>query len=129
MEHFFGCKLSACELRNQQQNKFERETQIVKQQWKSYMAEDNILSRLWDFSPVYEARILSMITCRPDRIPGLERITSEMVDIMECLDFSFWGRVWFHDDPKDLTGPTLGRWLGVSHQVGLALCYFIIKTN
>ena len=26
-------------------------------------------------------------------------------------------------------GPSLGRWLGVSHRVGSALCYHILKHN
>ena len=70
-----------------------------------------------------------MIACGPDGVPGLELMTGETVDIPEWLDFSFWDRIWFHDDPEGYTGPTLGQWLGVSHRVGSALCYFVIKEN
>ena len=49
------------------------------------------------------------------------------MDITEYLDFAFWDLVWFTDDPKD--GPCLGQWLGVSHRVGSALCYHMIKSN
>ena len=37
--------------------------------------------------------------------------------------------MWFHDEPSKNTGPKLGRWLGVSHRVGSALCYHVIKEN
>ena len=93
------------------------------------MVEDYIPQRVWDFGLVYEARILSMIARGPDGIPGLEKITGDTVDITEWLDFTFWDRVWFWDDPNGETGPTLGRWLGVSHRIGSALCYYMIKQN
>ena len=35
--------------------------------------------------------------------------------------------VWFTSDPED--GTCLGQWLGVSHRVGSALCYHILKSN
>ena len=89
------------------------------------MVKDNVPSQVWDYALVYEARILSMIA----RGLGLERMTGETVNITEWLDFSFWDRIWFHDDPEGSTGPTLGRWLGVSHRVGSSLCYFVIKAN
>ena len=34
---------------------------------------------------------------------------------------------WFTSDPED--GLCLRRWLGVSHRVGLALCYHIFKSK
>ena len=37
--------------------------------------------------------------------------------------------MWFHDEPSKNNGTKLGRWLGVSHRVGSALCYHVIKEN
>ena len=68
-----------------------------------------------------------MIVRGDDLIPGLEKITGETVDITEYLDFAFWDLVWFPSNMED--GPCLGQWLGVSHRVGSALCYHILKSN
>ena len=91
------------------------------------MATNNCPVRVWNFAFVYEAEILSMIVKDDDLVPGLEIITGETVDITEYLDFAFQDLVWFTSDPED--GSCLGRWLGVSHRVGLALCYHILKSN
>ena len=91
------------------------------------MATNNCPFRVWDFALVYKAEILSMITRGNDLVPGLEMITGETVDITEYLDFAFWDLVWFTSDQED--GPCLGRWLGVSHCVGSALCYHILNSN
>ena len=40
-----------------------------------------------------------------------------------------WDRVWIMDEPDGSSPPKLARWLGVSHRVGSALCYFVIKAN
>ena len=53
------------------------------------MATNNTPLRSWDFALVYEAEILSMIARRDDLVPGLEKITGEIVDITEYLDFAF----------------------------------------
>ena len=68
-----------------------------------------------------------MIAQGDDLVPGLEKITGETVDITEYLDFAFWDLVWYSSNLKD--GPCLGRWLGVSHRVGSALCYHFLKSN
>ena len=68
-----------------------------------------------------------MIAKGIDLIPGLEKITRETVDITEYLDFVFWDLVWFTSNPED--EPYLEQWLGVSHCVGSALCYYIFKSD
>ena len=91
------------------------------------MATNNCPKRVWEYALVYEARILSIIARGKDDVPGLEKITGDTVDITEYLDFAFWDLVWFGDDLKN--GPALGRWLGVLHRIGSALCYYIIKSQ
>ena len=43
------------------------------------------------------------------------------------MEFEFYDLVWFWNNQSDDTKPMLGRWLGVSHRVGSALCYWIIS--
>ena len=56
----------------------------------------------------------------------MEKLTGDTCDITEWLNFGFYDRVWFHDQPGELEGPKPGRWLGVSHRIGSALCYFVL---
>ena len=105
----------------------EGETRLLKRRWKNWMATNTCPVQVWDFILVCEAEILSMIARGSDLIPGLKKITGDTVDIAEYLDFAFWDLVWFGDDPED--GPCLGRWLGVSHRVGSALYYHVLKSN
>ena len=57
---------------------------------------------------------------------GLERLTGDTPDISEWLDFDIYDQVWFRDSPGKEENPRLGRWLGVSHRIGSALCYWVI---
>lgn len=88
--------------------------------WKTHMTELGVPWRLWDYSLECEVVILSFLARGGDGIPGLDKIVDEKVNITEYLDFGFWERVWFHD--KDKEPPTLGRWLGVAHHIGSAIC-------
>ena len=57
---------------------------------------------------------------------GLERLTGDTPDISERLDFDIYDQVWFWDSPGKEENPRPGRWLGVSHRIGSALCYWVI---
>ena len=43
------------------------------------------------------------------------------------MKFEFYNLVWFWNNHSDYTKTILGRWLGVSHRVGIALCYWILS--
>ena len=53
------------------------------------MATNNCPKKVWDFTLVYEAEILSLIARRKGGIPGLKKITDDTVVITEYLDFAF----------------------------------------
>ena len=57
----------------------------------------------------------------------LEVLTGDTPDISEWIEFKFYDRVWYWDNQYDLSEPKLGRWLGVSHRVGSALCCWILS--
>ena len=40
-----------------------------------------------------------------------------------------YDRVWYWDTPHDEDNPKPGRWLGVSHHVRLAMCYYLIMVE
>ena len=60
-------------------------------------------------------------------MPNSRTITGDMIDISEWLEFEFYDLVWFWNNQSYDTKPMLGRWIGLSHRVGSALCYWIIS--
>ena len=117
--------------RKDQNHRAEREIGILKTQWKNRMAAKGVPSRLWDYGLIYESEILFRISRAPNEWSGIEQITGETPDISEWLDFSFFDLVWYHVASNDTsTDPRqLGRWLGVSHRVGSALCYWVLTKS
>ena len=75
---------------------------------------------------VWEADIYSR-TAGKDGCPTLERLTGDMIDISEWLEFEFYDFVWFWNNQSGDTKPMLGLWLGLSHRVGSALYYWILS--
>ena len=111
------------------QNRAEDSIREVKRRWKKRMIKRRVPKRVWDFGLVYEAEILSRVARGKDQRPGIERITGDTCDISEWTDFEFYDLCWYWDTPHDLDNPKLGRWLGVSHRVGSAMCYWILASN
>ena len=75
---------------------------------------------------VWEADIYSRTAGKDGRLP-LERLTGDTIYISEWLEFEFYDLVWFWNNQSDDTKPMLAQWLGVSHRVGIALCYWILS--
>jgi hypothetical protein len=60
----------------------------------------------------------------------MEIITGDTPDISEYMAFQWYQPVWYLDSatfPNDKK--KLGRWLGVSHHVGQAMCFWILTDN
>jgi hypothetical protein len=55
-------------------------------------------------------------------------VTGESVDISEYLDFGFYDWIWYRDN-AGLGETKLGRWLGVSHQVGPLMSFWILTAG
>jgi hypothetical protein len=60
---------------------------------------------------------------------GHEEVTRETLDISEYVDFDFYDWVWYWDTPDKDNSPKIGRWLGPSHRIGAAMCYYILVQN
>ena len=56
----------------------------------------------------------------------MERLTGDSIDISEWTEFEFYDLVRFWDTRDNENCSNLGRWLGVSHHIGSALCYWIL---
>ena len=114
---------------SQWQNRAENSVGKLKARWKRRMVRRRVPSRVWDYGLVYEAEIMSRMASGYDGRTGMERITGDTCDISEWTDFEFYDLIWYWDSPFSDENPKLGRWLGVAHRVGSALCYWILKEN
>ena len=52
----------------------------------------------------------------------MERLTGYTIDISEWTEFELYGLCWYWVNQTDKTEVKIGRFIGVSHQVGRALC-------
>ncbi|MGH3055899.1 MAG: hypothetical protein ACRDL7_13075, partial [Gaiellaceae bacterium] len=113
------------------QNRAERTIREVKKTVTHLMSRTKTPKRLWDFCMTYvcETRCL---TAHPfftlhGRTPQ-EHVTGHTPDISEYTDFEWYQPVWYYDSadfPEEKR--IIGRWLGVSHRIGQALCYWILS--
>ena len=57
----------------------------------------------------------------------MEALTGDTIDISEWTEFEFYDLVVFWDDRENETKQSIGGWLGPSHHIGGALCYYILN--
>ena len=110
------------------QNQAENTIGIIKAKAKRRRIRRRVPKKCWDFGIVWEAEIYSR-TAGNDGRTAMERITGDTPDISEWLEFEFYDLCWYWDNQQDSNEPKLGRWLGVSHRVGSALCYWILPNT
>lgn len=60
---------------------------------------------------------------------GYEFITGKTPDISEYCNFDFYDLVWYWHSPHPSIaehGCELARWMGIVHQVGSNMCYWLM---
>ena len=107
------------------QNRCENIIGVIMKKAKARRVRRRIPNKVWDYQIVWECQIYSR-TCHNGKDTGLERLTGDTVDISEWIDFEFYDLVWYWDDREDESKASVGRWLGVSHHIGSALCYYVL---
>ncbi len=115
-----------------QNHRAETETREVKTKWKTRMRENLVPARLWDYGLVYIAEVQSLLARGADQQPGIKKVKGQTIDISEWLDFDFYDRVWYWDQPKaDMTTEQarIGRWLGIAHRVGSDMTYWVLTES
>ena len=112
----------------QKNNRAEDGVRELKRRWKQRLIRRRAPKRVWDFGLVWESEILSRMCRNNSTCSGIERITGDTPDISEWLEFEFYDICWYWDTPNDIDNPKIGRWLGVSHRVGSAMCYWILTS-
>jgi hypothetical protein len=89
--------------------------------------------RLWDFCGEWVAGIRRLTA---HNIPGLEgRVPEEVItgntpDISEYCQFDWYETVWYYDNADfPEVRKKLGKWVGVAHDVGSPMCFWIIPES
>jgi len=113
------------------QNPAESVIRELRKKWYRTMFKTNCPIRLWSYGIPHIARIMSLTASFSGDLDGrtpVEYVTGETPDISEYLDFGFYDRVWYRDD-AGLGETKLGRFLGISHQIGTLMSYWILTKN
>jgi hypothetical protein len=106
----------------------------VKKAVRHTMAQVKAPKRLWDYCTIYQCEIRNLTAHPLYQLQGrtpYEIVTGRTPDISEYLDYSWYDTIWYydHDAPFPEEQRKLGKWLGVAHRVGQALCYYILTAN
>ena len=88
---------------------------------------------LWDYAAIYVSEVRSCTAHQLYKLHGrtpYEIVAGDTPYITEWLEYDFYQPVWFHSPAAfPVEKQLLGRWLGVVHGVGQALCYWILPVS
>jgi hypothetical protein len=103
----------------------------VKKSVRDTMITTKAPKRLWDYCTTYQCELRNLIAHPLFQLQGrtpYEVVTGRSPDISEYLDYKWYDTIWYydHDVPFPQDRRKLGKWLGVAHRVGQALCYYIL---
>lgn len=113
------------------QNPAEGVIREVRKKWYRTIFKSNCPRSLWNYGLPHCAAIMNRTASHSGELNGrtpLEHLTGETIDISEYLDFGFWDRVWFKEN-AGIGETKLGRFLGISHQVGSLMSYWILPES
>lgn len=128
-----GIKQTLAEPYSPFQNRTEVNIRELKKHVRHIMSRTKTPKRLWDFCSRYVAEIRSL-TAQPlyslhGRTP-YELVTGNTPDISEYLAFRWYQPVYYFDaaafpEEREL----IGRWLSVAHNIGQAMCFWILPKS
>ena len=106
----------------------------IKKAVKHTLTKTNAPRRLWDYCTIYQCELRNLIAHPHFKLQGrtpYEIVVGRTPDISEYLDYHWYQNVWYYDQeaqfPEDRR--KLGKWIGVAHRVGQALCYYILPAS
>ena len=56
----------------------------------------------------------------------MKLLRGDTINISEWTGFDFYDLCWYWNNHNYKTEGKIGRWIGVLHQVGSALCYWVL---
>jgi Reverse transcriptase (RNA-dependent DNA polymerase) len=112
------------------QNRCEDEIREVRKHYARIMALHKCPDAFWDFAIQYVIKLRQLLvrSAASNRSP-IETITGETPDTSEYIEFDFYQWVKYREQTDKDDPIKLGRWLGIAHDVGSSLTYWILKPN
>ena len=115
------------------QNRAEAGIGELKRHVNRFMARTNAPKKLWDFCATYTADLRNRLALPLFQLHGrtpIEALTGNTPDISEFLEFDWYQPVWIYDSaPFPEQRRNIGRWLGIAHRVGQAMCYWVLPQS
>ena len=128
-----GIKQTFAEPYSPWQNQAEAGIQEHKKQVLRVLRQTRASKHLWDYAAIYVAEVRSCTAHQLYELHGrtpYEIVAGDTPDITEWLEYDFYQPVWFYSPAAfPVEKQLLGRWLGVVHRVGQALCYWILPVS
>ena len=128
-----GIIMSNTEPHTPQQNRAEAAIKELKRHTHRFMSRTNAPKKLWDFAAVYTADLRHCLALPLYKLHGrtpIEALTVNTPDISELLEFEWYQPVWIFDPgPFPEQCHNIGRWLGIAHRVGQALCFWVLPSS
>jgi hypothetical protein len=95
------------------------------------MARTKAPGRLWDFCATYHSDIRNLTVHPLFQLHGCmpyELVMGQMPDISEYTDYAWYDNVRYYDQEAAFPADKrkLAKWPWVAHQVGQALCYYLL---
>jgi hypothetical protein len=106
----------------------------VKKAVRHAMLKTRAPKRLWDYCTTYQCELRNIIAHPQFNLQGrtpYEVVTGRTPDISEYLDFAWYDTIWYYEQDTAFpeSGRKMGKWLGVAHRVGQALCYYVLNAQ
>ncbi len=121
-----GISMSNTEPHSPWQNRAEGSIREVKRHVQRFMARTHSPKCLWDFCAIYAAELRNRLALPLYQLHGrtpYEILTGNTPDISEYLEFEWYQPIWlFNPGVFPEQHRSIGRWLGVAHRVGQAMC-------
>ena len=115
------------------QNRAENAIKLFKRGVRRALLRTRTPQCLWNYCGQWLARVRCVTVHGTPQLDGRvpeEILTGNTPDISDVIHYDWYEVVYYHD-PGNFPEPTrkLGRWLGPSHGVGQALCYWILTNK
>ena len=127
----YDIKGHVAEANRSNQNPVEGCIRELRRRWYRTMFRTYCPRKLWCYGIPHVAKIMQLTASFAANLQGrtpLEALTGETPDISQYLDFRFYDQVWLKED-SGLGEIKLGRFLGVSKQVGSLMSYWVLPAS
>jgi hypothetical protein len=128
-----GIIMSNTEPHSPWQNRTEGVIKEVKRHTQRFMSRTRTPKKLWDYCLTYVCELRNRLALPLYQLHGRtphEVLTGNTPDISEYLEYEWYQPIWVYDTaafPEQRR--TIGRWIGVAHRIGQAMCYWVLPPS